>query len=81
MDNDKNSCGRTITLISQYLANYAPPSLLADKDFILKSTEDIICELADMADLSPNDVADAMLSLGFFFVRREGLHGWAMKPK
>ena len=69
-------------IVAQYLANYVPAEDPADSRIIIRSTEEIISELADMADLNANVVANVMLDLGYTVVfLRDGRHGWAMQPK
>lgn len=38
-------------IVAQYLSNYVPAEDPADSRIIIRSTEEIISELADMADL------------------------------
>lgn len=47
--------------------------------WILRSSQEIQLELADMADLELNDVATAMLYLGYRTATAEGKTGWLMK--
>ena len=80
MDNNVEIKG-VARIVAQYCANYAPPSDLGHENYIVCSTEEIISNLSDMADLTPNVVANTMFTLGFSAVfLRDGRHGWAMKP-
>lgn len=47
--------------------------------YLILSTQDIIIEMVDMADLELNDVAAAMHQLGFHTVRYEDHVGWLLK--
>lgn len=68
-------------IVSQYLANYEPAENPNDMGMVIRSTEEIITDLADMADLNANVVANVMLDMGYTVVfLRDGRHGWAMKP-
>lgn len=67
-------------IVAQYLANYSPAEEPDDKGVVIRSTEEIITDLADMADLNANVVANVMLDMGYTVVfLRDGRHGWAMK--
>lgn len=67
-------------IVAQYLANYEPAEDPNDIGIVIRSTDEIITDLADMADLSANVVANTMLNMGYTVVfLRDGRHGWAMK--
>ncbi|MBE6311459.1 MAG: hypothetical protein E7080_10480 [Bacteroidales bacterium] len=69
-------------IVAQYLVNYEPAEFPADMGTVIRSTEEIITDLADMADLNANTVASVMLDMGYTVVfLRDGRHGWAMKPR
>ena len=69
-------------IVAQYLANYEPAEEPNDVGVVIRSTEEIITDLADMADLNANVVANVMLDMGYTVVfLRDGRHGWAMKPR
>lgn len=69
-------------IVAQYLANYEPAEDPNDMGMVMRSTEEIITDLADMADLNANVVANVMLDMGYTVVfLRDGRHGWAMKPR
>ncbi len=69
-------------IVAQYLANYSPAEFPDDMGTVIRSTEEIITDLADMADLNANVVATVMLDSGYRVVfLRDGRHGWAMKPR
>lgn len=69
-------------LVEQYLQEWAPAAALTDEGAVVRTTDDILRDLDDMADLVPNDVAMTMLSLGFRSAYYpDGRHGWLMKPR
>ena len=69
-------------IVAQYLANYEPAEDPNDMGMVIRSTEEIITDLADIADLNANVVANVMLDMGYTVVfLRDGRHGWAMKPR
>ena len=69
-------------LVEQYLQEWAPAASLTDEGAVVRTTDDILRDLDDMADLVPNDVAMTMLSLGFRSpYYPDGRHGWLMKPR
>lgn len=46
---------------------------------VVRSTDDICDDLADMADLDPNDVAAIMLRCGYkLHFPKTGKHGWLL---
>lgn len=79
MAKDKEIKGLAL-IVAQYLADYVPADEPADSRIVIRSTEEIITELADMADLNANVVANVMLDMGYTVVfMRDGRHGWAMQ--
>ena len=69
-------------LVEQYLQEWLPAAALTDEGAVVRTTDDILRDLDDMADLVPNDVAMTMLSLGFRSAYYpDGRHGWLMKPR
>ena len=69
-------------LVEQYLQEWVPAAALTDEGAVVRTTDDILRDLDDMADLVPNDVAMTMLSLGFRSgYYPDGRHGWLMKPR
>lgn len=69
-------------LVEQYLQEWVPAAVLTDEGAVVRTTDDILRDLDDMADLVPNDVAMTMLSLGFRSAYYpDGRHGWLMKPR
>ena len=68
-------------LVEQYLQEWVPAAALTDEGTVVRTTDDILRDLDDMADLVPNDVAMTMLSFGFRSAYYpDGRHGWLMKP-
>ena len=81
MAKDKEIKGLAL-IVAQFLANYEPAENPDDMGVVIRSTEEIITDLADMADLNANVVANVMLDMGYTVVfLRDGRHGWAMKPR
>lgn len=81
MAKDKEIKGLAL-IVAQYLANYDPAENPNDMGTVIRSTEEIITDLADMADLNANVVANVMLDKGYSVVfLRDGRHGWAMKSR
>ena len=69
-------------LVEQYLQEWLPSAAHTDEGAVVRTTDDILRDLDDMADLVPNDVAMTMLSLGFRSAYYpDGRHGWLMKPR
>lgn len=69
-------------LVEQYLQEWVPAASLTDEGAVVRTTDDILRDLDDMADLVANDVAMTMLSLGFRSAYYpDGRHGWLMKPR
>ena len=79
---DENTATTTIqTILEGYLSEYAPATA-ADADGIhVVSSQEIILDLADMADISLNDLAASMARLGYSAARRDGKVGWLIKAK
>lgn len=50
-----------------------------DARFRIMSSQEIILELADMVDMELNDVADAMVFLGYRTIIHEGKVGWLLE--
>lgn len=70
-----------VRLIDGWLrGRYEPTPLYCAAEHRLMSSLDIVIELADMADLEVNQVAEAMASLGYFVGHDNGRSGWALKP-
>lgn len=79
---DNESVKGLSLIVAQYLVNYEPAENPNDMGTVIRSTEEIITDLADMADLNANAVAGTMLEMGYMAVfLRDGRHGWAMMPR
>ena len=69
-------------IVNGYLAENSIPATPGDRTHThVISSQEILLDLADMADVSINDVAQAMKSLGYITARREGKVGWLVKSK
>ena len=69
-------------LVEQYLQEWVPAASLTDEGAVVRTTDDILRDLDEMADLVANDVAMTMLSFGFRSAYYpDGRHGWLMKPR
>ena len=70
--------------MSAYLTNWLPvppPISVVPEGVALKTTEDIIRDLDDMVDATPQDVAALMIMAGYCMVYLpNGRHGWVMRP-
>lgn len=67
---------RLDAIIHAYMAQFTPPKGTAGERPLLITSEDILREINDMADLTINEVAQAMLALGYSPVYENGRHGW-----
>lgn len=57
------------------------PADLSDKNKVLKSSQDIVDDLADMIEVSINEVADILANSGYLVVTGDDhLPRWAMLP-
>lgn len=74
-----------ISIIEGYLSADWAPAKKADTDtptrFRIMTSQEIVLELADMADLELNDVAEAMTSLGYCACTCDGKVGWLMQHR
>lgn len=56
-----------------------PPLDIENGRTVVRSTDDICDDLADIADLDPNDVAAIMLGCGYkLLFPKTGKHGWLL---
>lgn len=68
-------------LIEGYLGGeYEPVRVFIPGRHRVVSSQEILIELADMADLELNDVVNAMTYLGYRVTRYDGKIGWVLKP-
>lgn len=66
-------------IINSYLNNYIPTDNIDYPGLIIKTTDDILRDLNDMADFEPNQVASILLLNGFITgFHPDGRHGWLM---
>lgn len=72
------------TLIGGYLtgSGYRPltSGIPAPRHTTLRTSQEIIIDLADMADLTLNEVAACMIHLGYTTSCHEGRTGWLLAP-
>ena len=70
-----------IEILKAYLAPFAPADTYNDSTDRLVSTEIIVSELVDAADLSLNPVADYMAQNGFRYhcIHSDGISGWILR--
>lgn len=69
-------------IIKGYLEDVSGPATSDEQtDTHVISSQEILLDLADMADVSINDVAQTMKSLGYITARRDGKVGWLVKSK
>lgn len=68
-----------------WLQNFEEPSSTPTAEnsrLVLRTTEDIVTELADMVEAAPETIAQMMAQAGHTILFREdGRHGWALIPK
>lgn len=66
-------------IVAAFMAHYEPS---VAPDCLLRTTDFIVASMADMYDLETNEVAEALIEMGYSMVfRPDGRHGWGMKPK
>ena len=70
------------TILEGCLSGYAPADAADDANACrVVSSQEILLDLADMADISLNDLAATMARLGYSATRRDGKVGWLIKAK
>lgn len=68
-------------ILAQYLGKYSPADD-NDTHVLVKTTQDIIDELAEVVDLEINAVADVLHAEGYKIIHgKDGRLGWALKPR
>lgn len=68
-----------LRVLTDYLTCFTPAQT-PGPGVEIKSTDEIINDLASMADLEPNPVADTIASMGFrSYHSGTGQHGWLMR--
>lgn len=66
-------------VLTDYLLCFTPADAPGPGVYI-KSTDEIINDLATMADMEPNPVADVIASMGFHsWHTAGGVHGWLLR--
>ncbi len=71
-----------VSILEAWLRQWEPTEDHLHPEVKIKTSEDIVMELADMVDLSIIDVAKLMQVLGLKPVYlRDGRHGWAMRRR
>lgn len=68
------------SILQQYLSRYAPAEN-TDTNIILRTSQDIVEDLAEVMEISINEVANLLASQGYKIVHKDGRLGWAMKLK
>lgn len=69
------------SILQQYLSRYAPAEK-TDSNIILRTSQDIVEDLAEVMEISINEVANLLASQGYQIVHsKDGRLGWAMKLK
>ena len=69
------------SILQQYLSRYAPAEN-TDTNIILRTSQDIVEDLAEVMEISINEVANLLASQGYTIVHsKDGRLGWAMKLK
>lgn len=78
---DEEPMPKFLGLIEGYLGGeYEPVRVFIPGHHRVVSSQEILIELADMADLELNDVVNAMTYLGYRVTRYDGKIGWVLKP-
>lgn len=72
-----------IAVLMAYLAPFEPSDTYDNNTDRLLSTEIIISDLGDAADLNMNPVADFMAGQGYRYhcIHDDGISGWILRPK
>lgn len=68
-------------VLKQLMRQYRPAHADELPHALLRSSDELIADVADMIDIDQATVAGVMLKLGFkALFRTDGSHGWAMMP-
>lgn len=79
-DNHEEKQVTLYNIIDSYLSRFTPADDSNMHGVIIKSTDDILRELDDMAEFSANEVASVLLLRGFnTCYHHDGRHGWMMR--
>ena len=69
----------TTVILAEYLNGYMPVTKFAP-GVLIKTTDELIAELADMADMTQTDVNRVMVTLGYMPGRNDsGSFGWMLR--
>lgn len=80
-DEDSPKMDTNTVIVEEYIKCYAPAEAYAS-GVIIQTTADIINELADMADLDPDEVNAVMIRQGYRPGRNNsGSFGWMMRQR
>lgn len=81
MDEDSPKMDTNTIIVQEYVKRYAPADAIGS-GVIIQTTADIINDLADMADLDPDEVNAVMIREGFRPGRNNsGSFGWMMRQR
>lgn len=75
---------RFLGVIEGYINSRYQPTRAFDPGsnmFRIVTSQEIVLELADMVDMELNDVADAMLHLGYRTIISDGEVGWLLQRR
>lgn len=76
---DEHAEAGWLRVLTDYLMCFSPVDA-PTPGVEIKSTDEIINDLASMADMESNPVADTIASMGFrSYHSPQGIHGWLMK--
>lgn len=81
MDEDSPKMDTNTIIVQEYIKRYAPADTYGP-GVIIQTTADIINELADMADLDPDEVNAVLIREGYRPGRNNsGSFGWMMRER
>ena len=80
-DEDSPSQDTNTIIVEEYIQQYAPADAYGS-GVIIQTTADIINDLADMADLNPDEVNAVLIRRGYHPGRNNsGSFGWLMRQR
>lgn len=80
--NAQEPCPGWKRVLLDFLEAFEPTETYQQGATSLISTDEIISELASMADMEPSQVADTLSELGFrSFHTADGIHGWLLRKR
>lgn len=79
-ESNEKEAPRFTTIIEGYLSGYCPMNRgnFNPKTMTIRTSQEIITDLAEMVDIELNDVAEAMLHLGYCTVISDHKVGWLL---